>query len=86
MLLDPYYLFNATDLKLNSQWTWNAIAARYRDAFDYTWVTPKLSTGFTYTIDGHNSTYANVGYAWKDTGSGLLADKVSVAMGYKYGF
>ena len=84
---DTYYLFNATaDLKLSSQWTWNAISARYRNAFDYTWVTPKLTTGFTYAIDGHNSTYANVGYSWKDTGAGLKADKVDFAVGYKYGF
>ena len=34
---DTYYLFNATaDLKLSPQWTWNAISARYRNAFDYT--------------------------------------------------
>src|SRR5665213_4107642 len=32
-------------LKLNSHWTWNAFSLRYRNAFDYTWITPKIATG-----------------------------------------
>ena len=87
-IADGYYVVSGTvDLKLSSQWTWNAINARYRNAFSTTWITPKISTGVTYTFDSHNSTYANVGYSWKQVaGTGLLADKISLAVGYKYGF
>ncbi|MCX5497772.1 hypothetical protein OSH11_23940 [Kaistia dalseonensis] len=82
-----YYAFYlAGDLKLNSQWTWNAFNLRYRDAFDYEWITPKVSTGVTYAIDSYNSVYTNAGYSWKDTGSGMKGDKMNIAFGYKRAF
>lgn len=84
-----YYLVSGTiDWKLDSKWTWNVINARYRNAFQYTWVTPKVATGFTYQIDPRQATYVALGYAWKDAGdgAGLLADKINVAVGYKLGF
>jgi hypothetical protein len=84
-----YYLASATlDDKLNSKWTWNIINARYRNAFDTTWITPKIATGLTYQIDSRQATYVSVGYAWKDTGdaNGLIGDKLNVAVGYKIGF
>jgi hypothetical protein len=78
-----YYVLNAgLNVKLSSQWTWNAIAARYRDAFSGGWATPKVSTGLTYTIDAKDSVYANIGYSWKNG----VADKIGIAVGYKYGF
>ena len=86
---DPYYAIAlAADVKLNDHWTWNAFNARYRNAFSTTWITPKISTGVTYKIDGTNAVYANVGYAWKDAGDGkgLLGDKWNVAVGYKLSF
>ncbi len=84
---EAYYAFAiAADIKLNDHFTWNAINARYRNAFAVTWITPKVSSGITYKIDGSNSVYANVGYAWKDTGKGLLGDKWNVAVGYKFAF
>jgi hypothetical protein len=88
-VVGAYYVFNATaDLKLSSKWTWNAIAARYRNAFDETWATPEVTTGLTYAIDARQAVYTAVGYAWKDTGNGagLLGDKINVAVGYKLGF
>jgi hypothetical protein len=83
-----YFVQGALDYKLDSHWTWNVINARYRNAFAETWITPKVTTGITYNIDSTDAVYANVGYAWKDNGngSGLLADKLNVAVGYKYSF
>ncbi|MDP8996042.1 MAG: hypothetical protein M3O03_03430 [Pseudomonadota bacterium] len=86
---DAYYAFAlAADLKIDDHWTWNALNARYRNAFNTTWITPKVSTGITYKFDSANAIYANVGYAWKDAGDGkgLLGDKWNVAVGYKYSF
>ena len=79
----PYYaLYVAGDWDFdNSNWTWNVFNLRYRNAFNYTWNTPKVSTGVTYEFEGGVSLYGNVGYCWKDTGSGLHPDKVSVAVG-----
>jgi len=83
-----YFATAAADLKLDSHWTWNVINARYRNAFNEPWFTPKVQTGITYNIDANNAVYANVGYAWKDNGNGkgLIADKLNVAIGYKYSF
>jgi hypothetical protein len=84
-----YYLASGTiDWKLDSKWTWNVVNARYRNAFNLTWITPKVATGVTYNIDARQSTYFAVGYAWKDTGNGagLVADKINLALGYKLGF
>ncbi|MBG1231101.1 hypothetical protein [Aestuariivirga litoralis] len=86
---DLYYAVSiAADLKINDSVTWNVINARYRNAFNTTWITPKISTGVTFNIDKSNAIYANVGYAWKDAGDGkgLLADKWNVAVGYKFNF
>ena len=58
-----YALYLAGDLKLNSQWTWNMFELRYRDAFDYTWITPRGATGLTYEWSAGNFVYGNVGYA-----------------------
>jgi len=85
-----YYVFNAgLNVKLDAHWTWNAISARYRDAFIGNWVTPKLATGVTYTIDPHNAVYLNAGYAWqtdKNYANALEPNKWNIALGYKYGF
>lgn len=83
-----YAIAGAADWKLDSHWTWNIINARYRNAFDRTWLTPKVTTGVTYNIDATDAVYANVGYSWKDNGNGkgLLGDKLNVAVGYKYSF
>jgi hypothetical protein len=83
-----YAISGAADWKVDSHWTWNVINVRYRNAFDRTWITPKVTTGVTYAFDSQNSVYANVGYSWKDNGNGagLLGDKLNVAVGYKYSF
>jgi hypothetical protein len=82
-----YYAFYlAGDLKLDSRWTWNAFDLRYRNAFDYNWITPKVTTGLTYAMSSRSSVYSNVGYSWKDTGNGLLGDKFNVTFGVKYNF
>ncbi len=86
---EAYYAFVlAADFKIDDHWTWNIVNARYRNAFDTTWITPKVSTGITYKFDSTNAIYANVGYAWKDAGDGkgLLGDKWNVALGYKLSF
>jgi hypothetical protein len=86
---EAYYAVSlAGDLKLNDNWTWNVFNARYRNAFDVTWITPKISTGITYKFDSSNAVYVNVGYAWKDKGdgNGLQGDKWNVAVGYKLSF
>ena len=78
-----YYVLNAgLNMKISENWTWNAISARYRDAFEGGWQTPKVTTGLTYAIDHQNSIYGNVGYAWRNG----LPNKINVAFGYKYGF
>jgi len=96
-----YYLVSlAGDWKLNSQWTWNVFNLRYRNAFQYTWITPKVSTGVTYNITPLDAVYANVGYSWKELDkSGQAAsapfnpnygsldgDKFNFAVGYKRAF
>ena len=78
-----YYIVNAgLNMKISESWTWNAISARWRDAFEGGWETPKVTTGLTYAIDRRNSVYANIGYAWKNG----QPNKINVAFGYKYGF
>jgi hypothetical protein len=87
-----YYTFSAgLNVKFDQHWTWNAINARYRDAFEGDWITPKVTTGVTYTIDPNNAVYANVGYAWKTGAGGSVApdigpDKWNLTFGYKIGF
>jgi len=83
----PYYaLYLAGDLRLNSQWTWNMFDLRYRNAFDYTWITPKVTTGLTYEWRPGSFVYGNAGYAWKDTDTGSPSDKMSVALGLRQSF
>jgi hypothetical protein len=82
-----YYAFYlAGDLKLNSNWTWNMFNIRYRDAFQYRWITPKVATGVTYNINKYSALYGTVGYSWKDTGSGLNASALNVGAGVKTNF
>lgn len=81
-----YALYLAGDLKLNSQWTWNIFEVRYRNAFECTWITPKVTTGLTYEWSPGNFVYSNVGYAWKNKGGGLIGDKVNVAVGFRHRF
>jgi hypothetical protein len=78
-----YYVVNVgLNMRISDHWTWNTFSARWRDAFEGGWQTPKIYTGLTYTIDRSSSVYANVGEAWKNG----QADKVVVAVGYKYAF
>ncbi len=86
---EAYYAVSlAGDWKLDDHWTWNVFNIRYRNAFDVTWITPKVATGITYKVDGNNAIYTTVGYAWKDKGdgNGLQGDKWNVAVGYKLSF
>jgi hypothetical protein len=89
-----YYAANlAGDWKIDSHWTWNVFNLRYRNAFDYRWVTPKVATGATYNFDPYNAVYASIGYAWKSIDNkgavghtGLLEDKWNLAVGYRRSF
>ena len=85
-----YYAFYlAGDVKLNSNWTWNMFNARYRNAFNYRWITPKVATGLTYNINKSAALYGTVGFSWKDTGSNDNPgdpDKLNVGVGAKLNF
>lgn len=88
----PYYLVQlAGDYKIDSSWTLNVFSFRYRNSFDGYWVTPKVSTGVTYSISPADAVYVNVGYAWKNTLGDFdlghdYADKSNIAVGYKHSF
>lgn len=88
-----YTVALAGDWKLNKKWTWNVFNARWRDAFSYTWQTPKVATGITYNIDDTTAIFTNVGYSWKKVNSGtdpnfssIDGDKWNVALGLKKSF
>ena len=81
-----YALYLAGDLKLSSQWTWNMLDLRYRNAFDYTWITPKVATGLTYEWRPGSAVYWSVGYNWRDDGVGVPGKKVNIALGLKHSF
>ena len=85
-----YYAFYlAGDLKLSSSWTWNVFNLRYRDAFSYRWITPKVATGITYNVSKYAALYGTVGFSWKDTGTGGNSgnpDKLNVGAGVKVNF
>ncbi len=81
-----YALYLAGDLKLNKQWSWTVFNLRWRDAFDYQWQTPKASTGLTYSFSDQAKLNLNVGYSWKNTGSGYYGDKINIAAAMKYAF
>ncbi len=79
-----YYAFYlAGDVDLDSHWTFNAFKLRYRDAFDYEWVTPEIDTGLTYHLDAATSLYGKGSYSWKNTGDGLNGDSITLAFGMK---
>jgi hypothetical protein len=81
-----YAFYLAGDLKLDSNWTWNMFNLRYRNAFQYRWITPKVATGVTYNINKYSALYGTVGYSWKDTGSGLNPSALNVGVGTKVNF
>jgi hypothetical protein len=82
-----YALYLAGDLKLNSNWTWNVFNLRYRDAFSYTWITPKVATGITYNINKYSALYGTVGYSWKETtGTPLNPSVLNIGAGVKANF
>lgn len=81
-----YAIYLAGDLKLNSQWSWQVFNLRYRDAVDYTWITPKASTSLTYSFSDADKFTVGLGYSWKDTGSGLFGDKINIAFTMKHAF
>jgi hypothetical protein len=95
-----YAIVLAGDWRLNPQWTWNVFNLRYRNAFGYTWITPKVATGITYDIDPRDAVYAELGFAWKELNASgqagsppfnpiygsLDADKWNIALGYKRHF
>lgn len=81
-----YALYLAADLKLNKQWSWTIFNARWRDAFDYQWQTPKVQTGLTYAFSDAAKLSLNAGYSWKNTGDGYYGDKMNLAAVMKYSF
>jgi hypothetical protein len=81
----PYYVVRAgADMKLSETITWNAVAFRYRDAFDRDddYLTPQLATGFTFRLDEHNSVSTKIQYNWKDWNP----DTIGFALGYSHSF
>lgn len=81
-----YALYLAGDLKLNSQWSWTVFNLRWRDAFDYQWQTPKIATGLNYSFSDTDKLAVNLGYSWKNTGSGWDGDKINLAVALKHSF
>lgn len=79
-----YVLRSGADLKLNETLTWNAVAFRYRNAFDLDddYLTPQLATGFTFKLDDQRAISTKVQYNWKDWNP----DTIGLAIGYQYGF
>jgi hypothetical protein len=79
-----YVLRAAADLKLSEKVTWNAVAFRYRDAFESSddYLTPQLATGVTFKVDNHNSISSRIQYNWKD----WHPDTVGFALGYSRSF
>lgn len=75
-----YVLRAAADMKLSDKVTWNAVAFRYRDAFESSddYLTPQLATGVTFKMDDHNSISSKIQYNWKD----WHPDTVGFALGY----
>lgn len=82
-----YYAFYlAGDLALTDKLDWNVFDLRYRDAFDYAWDTPEVTTGLTYKMTDADRVYGNASYSWKGTGDGLHGDTYSFAVGVEHGF
>lgn len=82
-----YYAFYlAGDLKLSQKLTWTVFDLRYRDAFDYVWVTPEIATGLSYRLTHADRIYGTASYSWKGSGDGIKPDTYSVAFGVEHGF
>lgn len=81
-----YALYLSADVKLDSHWSWTIVSARWRDAFDYQWQTPKLSTGLSYAVSDAAKLAIDAGYSWKNTGDGYYGDKVNLSAAFKYAF
>jgi hypothetical protein len=81
-----YAAYLAGDVELSKKLTWNLFDVRYRDAFDYVWVTPEVSTGLTYRLTQANQIYGSTSYSWKGSGDRLHGDTFSVALGVEHGF
>jgi hypothetical protein len=79
-----YVLRTGANIKLNDTVTWDAVAFRYRDAFDPDddYLTPQLATGFSFKLDEHNSVSTKVQYNWKDWNP----DTIGFEIGYAYAF
>lgn len=79
-----YYFTVALDIPLGEKWVWNALAARYRNAFDTAndYDTPELATGITWKLDAHNAVSLKIERDWKDGAVSYNA----VELGYKYRF
>ena len=79
-----YVLRTGANIKLSDAVTWDAVAFRYRDAFDSgdDYLTPQLATGFTFKLDEHNSVSTKVEYNWKDWNP----DTIGFALGYAHSF
>ncbi|MFK8253169.1 hypothetical protein [Ancylobacter terrae] len=81
----PYYVFYAAlDVTLTPVVTWNAVMARYRNAFDTEndYNTPELATGFSFKIDDNNTVTVRVERDWSDGEVSYNA----IELGYKYRF
>ncbi|MBN9432450.1 MAG: hypothetical protein J0I45_08400 [Bosea sp.] len=78
-----YALYADAAIKLDEHWHFNALSLRYRNAFDYTWITPEIGSGFSYRLDSGTSFYGSAAYSWKDTGEGMHPDTMSLTVGVR---
>lgn len=65
----PYYVLRiGLNFELTQDITWNAIAYRFRDAFDAdeNYNTPQIATGLTFKVDENSSITAKVARNWRD--------------------
>lgn len=80
-----YYVLRASaDWKLSETVTWNAVAFRYRDAFelDQDYLTPQVASGLTVKVDEHNAVSGKVQYNWKDWDP----DTIGFELGFSHSF
>ena len=72
------------DIHLTDALTWNAIAFRYRDAFDPDddYLTPQIATGLSLDVAENLAVFGKVKLNWKDWDP----DTVAFETGFKLGF
>lgn len=81
-----YALYLSADLTLNKQWSWTLFSVRWRDAFNYEWQTPALTTGIRYALSDAVGLNLDAGYSWLDKGEGMHGNDMHLAAAVSYSF